>query len=66
MWGTDMTQTITIGDDRAYVFVAVEHANLEVVVSHGLWIRKGSHPTRRHRAARMNGSGNVVGNSAAQ
>jgi hypothetical protein len=26
MWGTDMTQTITLGEGRAYVFVAVEHA----------------------------------------
>ena len=34
MSGTDMTQTITIGEGRAYVFVAVEHANLEVVGIH--------------------------------
>ena len=27
MWGTDMTQTITIREGRANVFVAVEHAN---------------------------------------
>jgi hypothetical protein len=26
-----MTQTIPIGEGRAYVFVAVEHANSEVV-----------------------------------
>jgi putative transposase len=26
MWGTDMTQTITIREGRANVFVAVEHA----------------------------------------
>jgi hypothetical protein len=25
MWGTDMTQTITVAQGRAYVFVAVEH-----------------------------------------
>ena len=25
MWGTDMTQTITVAEGRAYVFVAVEH-----------------------------------------
>jgi hypothetical protein len=31
MWGTDMTQTITIREGRANVFVAVEHANSEVV-----------------------------------
>src|SRR6516164_1898794 len=34
MWGTDMTQTITIRDGRANVFVAVEHANSEVVGIH--------------------------------
>src|ERR1019366_8619638 len=34
MWGTDMTQTITIGEGRAYVFVAVEHANSEVIGIH--------------------------------
>ena len=34
MWGTDMTQTITIGEGRAYVLVAVEHANSEVVGIH--------------------------------
>jgi len=34
MWGTDMTQTITVGEGRAYVFVAVEHANSEVVGMH--------------------------------
>jgi hypothetical protein len=31
MWGTDMKQTITIREGRANVFVAVEHANSEVV-----------------------------------
>ena len=34
MWGTDMTQTITIGEGRAYAFVAVEHANSEVIGIH--------------------------------
>ena len=34
MWGADMTQTITVGEGRAYVFVAVEHANSEVVGIH--------------------------------
>ena len=34
MWGTDMTQTITVGQGRAHVFVAVEHANSEVVGIH--------------------------------
>ena len=32
MWGTDMTQTITIRKGMADVFVAVEHANSEKVV----------------------------------
>jgi hypothetical protein len=27
MWGTDMTQTITVREGRANVFVTVEHAN---------------------------------------
>ncbi len=34
MWGTDMTQTITTTDGKAYVFVAVEHANSEIVGIH--------------------------------
>ena len=34
MWGRDMTQTITIREGRANVFVAVEHANSEVVGIH--------------------------------
>jgi putative transposase len=34
MWGTDMTQTVTIGEGRAYVFVAIEHANSEIVGIH--------------------------------
>src|SRR6201993_2425214 len=34
MWGTDMTQTITIREGRANVFVTVEHANSEVVGIH--------------------------------
>ena len=33
MWGAEMTQTITVGEGRAYVFVAVEH-NSEVVGIH--------------------------------
>ena len=32
--GTDMMQTITVTEGRAYVFVAVEHANSEVVGIH--------------------------------
>ena len=34
MWGTDMTPTVTVGEGRAYVFVAVEHANSEIVGIH--------------------------------
>ena len=34
MWGADMTQTITIREGRANVFVAVEHANSEVIGIH--------------------------------
>ena len=34
MWGTDMTQTVTMDEGKAYVFVAVEHANSEIVGIH--------------------------------
>ena len=34
VWGTDMTQTITVAEGRAYVFVVVEHPNSEVVGIH--------------------------------
>jgi transposase InsO family protein len=34
MWGTDMTQTVTADEGKAYVFVAVEHANSEIVGIH--------------------------------
>ena len=34
MWGTDMSQTVTLEEGRAYVFVAVEHANSEIVGIH--------------------------------
>jgi hypothetical protein len=34
MWGTDMTQTVTVEEGRAYVFVAAEHANSEAVGIH--------------------------------
>ena len=31
MWGTDMSQTVTLEERRACVFVAVEHVNSEIV-----------------------------------
>ena len=34
MWGTDMSQTVTLEAGRAYVFVAVEHANSEIIGIH--------------------------------
>ena len=34
MWGTDMSQTVTLEEGRAYVFVAVEHANSEIIGIH--------------------------------
>src|SRR6202167_5454484 len=34
MWGTDMSQIVTLEEGRAYVFVAVEHANSEIVGIH--------------------------------
>ncbi|WP_042061968.1 IS3 family transposase, partial [Acidomonas methanolica] len=29
VWGTDMTQTVTTGEGRAYVFIAVDHCSGE-------------------------------------
>jgi putative transposase len=34
IWGTDMTQTITIREGTANVFVAVEHSNSELIGIH--------------------------------
>ena len=34
MRGTDMSQTVTLEQGRAYVFVAVEHANSEIIGIH--------------------------------
>ena len=34
MWGTDMTQTVTTGEGRAYVFIAVDHCSGELVGTH--------------------------------
>lgn len=34
VWGTDMTQTVTIGEGRAYVFIAVDHCSGEFVGTH--------------------------------
>jgi hypothetical protein len=34
MWGTDMTQTVTTGEGRAYVFIAVDHCSGEMVGTH--------------------------------
>src|SRR5688500_6670962 len=34
MWGTDMTETVTVEDGAARVFVAVDHANSEAVGVH--------------------------------
>ena len=34
MWGTDMTETVTLRDGRARVFVAVDHCSGECVGSH--------------------------------
>ena len=60
MWGTDMSQTVTLEEGRAYVFVAVEHANSEIVGIHAARsanrfealepVRQGV--LRRHRARR--------------
>ena len=60
MWGTDMSQTVTLEEGRAYVFVAVEHANSEIIGIHAARsanrfealepVRQGV--LRRHRAWR--------------
>ena len=34
MWGTDMTQTVTLSEGVAHVFVAVDHCNSECVGIH--------------------------------
>jgi transposase InsO family protein len=34
VWGTDMTQTVTTGEGRAYVFIAVDHCSGEFVGIH--------------------------------
>lgn len=34
IWGTDMTQTITTAEGRAYVFIAVDHCSGEFVGAH--------------------------------
>ena len=62
MWGTDMSQTVTLEEGRAYVFVAVEHANSEIVGIHAARsanrfealepVRQGVLVLRRHRARR--------------
>ena len=39
MWGTDMSQTVTLEEGRAYVFVAVEHANSEIIGIHAALLR---------------------------
>ena len=63
MWGTDMSQTVTLEEGRAYVFVAVEHANSEIVGIHAARSANrirgaragpagGASVLRRHRARR--------------
>ena len=34
VWGTDMTQTVTTAEGRAYVFIAVDHCSGELVGTH--------------------------------
>lgn len=34
MWGTDMTQTVTLAEGRAHVFIAVDHCNSECIGIH--------------------------------
>jgi putative transposase len=65
IWGTDMSQTVTLEEGRAYVFVAVEHANSEIIGIHAARsanrfealepVRQGVHPRRRVRERRRAG-----------
>lgn len=34
VWGTDMTQMVTTGEGRAYVFIAVDHCSGEFIGTH--------------------------------
>ena len=34
VWGTDMTQTVTTDQGRAYVFIAVDHRSGELIGTH--------------------------------
>ncbi|WP_129434675.1 IS3 family transposase [Roseovarius sp. A46] len=34
VWGTDMTQTVTTGEGRAYVFIAADHCSGEFIGTH--------------------------------
>lgn len=34
VWGTDMTQTVTTGEGRAFVFIAVDHCSGEFIGTH--------------------------------
>ena len=34
MWGTDMTQSVTVAEGRAHVFIAVDHCNSECIGIH--------------------------------
>jgi transposase InsO family protein len=44
VWGTDMTQTVTIDEGRAYVFIAVDHCSGELIGTHA------SHSANRFEA----------------
>ena len=55
MWGTDMSQTVTLEEGRAYVFVAVEHANSEII---------GIHAARSARCGRSKPSRNCAPSSS--
>jgi hypothetical protein len=64
MWGTDMTQTITIREGRANVFVAVEHAcsdRLRMLTARSRqgvarWLQHPFHRTRTADDFRVGGS----------
>ena len=47
MWGTDMSQTVTLEEGRAYVFVAVEHANSAIIGIHAARSANRLEPVRQ-------------------
>jgi putative transposase len=59
-WGTDMTQTVTTGEGRALLFIAVDHCSGEVVGTHASSSasrREALEPTQQGVARHFGGVG---------